>query len=203
LVGIPTNIIIDYKSDKKWDLVFDFFEERIKTRYINPINIILNMELKTGEGFAVVNLQCSLIETIECFINGWIYQKVEKKHVWYNNTSNEIINNNKDIYISFFSEREPFKSFIPKIDGANFYIDVRCALLHEAQTKNGWRILASGTSYPIEQKNIYRNDFQKAILRVIKDYKKAVVYCEKFGRIDGVDLRKNFIKKFNHICEVS
>ena len=57
-------------SNNNWSDAFQYFEERIKTRYINPIKSILEIGDNLGEGFAVVNLQCSLIETIESFING-------------------------------------------------------------------------------------------------------------------------------------
>src|SRR5665647_743619 len=69
-------------SDKNenWDKAFNFFEKRITTRYLNPIHEILNMDLNTGEGFAVVNLQCSLIETIESFQEGWIFHKNKYYH---------------------------------------------------------------------------------------------------------------------------
>lgn len=51
---------LDLNNDVNWDDAYDFFEKRITTRYLNPIEKILNMHLHSGEGFAVVNLQCSL-----------------------------------------------------------------------------------------------------------------------------------------------
>ena len=67
------------EENKNWGNAFHFFEERIRTRYLEPIQSILDMEKYEGEGFAIVNLQCSLIETIESFINGWIYNQKENK----------------------------------------------------------------------------------------------------------------------------
>lgn len=203
LVGKPENLKINFETNEIWDNAFQFFEERIKSRYLNPINKIISMDLKTGEGFAVVNLQCSLIETIECFINGWVYKKIGRSYIWKNNTTNEIKEKNEDIFISFFKERKPFNLLVPKVNGADFYKNVRCGLLHETQTKNGWRILANGDGKLIEYNIIYRNDFQKAILKVITDYKNAIINGEQYGEINGVDLRKNFVLKFNHICKES
>ena len=68
---------LDCSSNKDWATAFNFFEQRITTRCLNPINQILGMDLNTGEGFAVVNLQCSLIETIESFHEGWIFDKMK------------------------------------------------------------------------------------------------------------------------------
>src|SRR5690554_5927070 len=108
-----------------WCEAFSFFEERVKTRYLFPIKCIQNMNVNIGEGFAMVNLQCSLIETIESFYNGWIYQYKEPKYLkngeqafcsWDNNKVN-----NEKIFVSFFKHREPFKG---KIDGSEFFIKV-------------------------------------------------------------------------------
>ncbi|WP_395056651.1 hypothetical protein [Flavobacterium sp.] len=201
---------------ENWGLAFYFFEERIRTRYLNPINTILDMDLKTGEGFAVVNLQCSLIETIESFINGWVYNAVKDKskqiiaNRWYNKKIE--VNNlvqidkldddkslkNVDIFISFFNKREPFKDLL--IKGDDFFWNIRCALLHETQTKNGWKIKANGVDKSIKDKIIYRDLFQKDIETVIENYKKSIIVNDN---ITTIGLRENFIAKFNHICKES
>src|SRR5690554_2050192 len=146
--------ILDTNDNKNWALAFSFFEERIETRYLKPIEAILNLGNNNGEGFAVVNLQCSLIETIESFINGWVYKckydnkkKKKKKYNWYHRENkmkspySKCYLRNIDIFQSFFDTREPFKSY--KIKGDDFYNDVRCGLLHETKTKNDWKIKAN------------------------------------------------------------
>lgn len=208
--------VLKTDEDDNWSLAFYFFEERIRTRYLNPINAILDMDLKTGEGFAVVNLQCSLIETIESFINGWIYnaEKDKSKQIianrWYNKKIE--VNNlvqidkldqdkslkNVDIFISFFNKRDPFKDLL--IKGDDFFWNIRCALLHETQTKNGWKIWADGPDKSIDNKIIYRNNLQKDIETVIENYKKSVLENDNKTTIE---LRENFKAKFNHICKKS
>lgn len=98
-----------------------------------------------GEGFAVVTFQCSLIETIECFIEGWLYLDRRWKY------GEEILKNSKDeqvqngdIFECFLSKKRPFKNLVAEsgVTGLDFYINVRCGLLHETQTKNAWRIRA-------------------------------------------------------------
>lgn len=186
-----------------WDEAYEYFETRISTRYLKPIDSILNLNSNKGEGFAVVNLQCSLIETVECFINGWIHQKIGRNYVWRNNITSETKNRNEDVFISFFREREPFKSMVPEINGSDFFKDVRCGLLHETQTKKGWKIKTNGSNNSVVGKTIYRESFHNDIETVIKNYKTAIINCEKYGEIEGTVLRKNFISKFNHICELS
>lgn len=207
--------VLKSEEEENWGLAFHFFEERIRTRYLNPIKSLLDMDLNNGEGFAVVNLQCSLIETIESFINGWIYHNDKDSNTktgWYLRkieTKNQvkiqlkpvIFLKNEDIFISFFKKRESI--FGLDVEGLDFYKSVRCGLLHETQTKNGWKIRADGPDKSIDKKIIYRNNFQKDIESIIKNYKESIINGNDFDGIEIKVLRENFISKFNHICEKS
>ena len=208
---------LDSENDDYWDKAFKFFEIRIKTRYLDPIKRIQKMKRNIGEGFAMVNLQCSLIETIESFYNGWIYQheneknengKIVKHQGYYKRKveGNPIKMNNQFIFESFLEKRSPFKE--KSIDGESFYKNVRCTLLHETQTKNDWLIKAKkkepGCFYEVNEnkKIIYRNNFQSALKDVIQQYKSAIVNENEFGETPVAELRENFLAKFNHICEI-
>jgi hypothetical protein len=181
---------LDVDNDDLWGNAFNFFEERIKTRYLNPINQILQMDLKTGEGFAVVNLQCSLIETIECFLYGWIY----KHPNYFCIKDKSTFRGNQQIFESFFDNRSPFKEL--KIEGCDFYKNVRCALLHETQTKKGW-VVKKGNKKIYDTKIIYREAFQAGIEKVLEDYKDIIINKK------DKDIR-NYLKiKFDHICKES
>ncbi|MFN3969282.1 hypothetical protein [Flavobacterium sp.] len=194
---------INYENNKKWGLAFHFFEERIKTRYLNPIQAVLNIDLNTGEGFAVINLQCSLIETAESFINGYKYEYPD----FIMPSGGKYKKGSVGIFKSFFDNREPFKSL--KINGEDFYKSIRCALLHETQTKNNWKIKQDfekkGKSFEDEDgfKIIYRENFQRDLEALIYNYKNAIINGEKFNGISACELRENFITKFNHICKQS
>jgi len=205
--------ILTINQQEHWDTATHFFEERIKTRYLNAILAILKMKEYNGEGFAVVNLQCSLIETLESYKNGWVYSNEKKdgylKNKWHYNkivakTEAKQDLQNKDIFISFFTNSETFKHM--GIDGEDFFKNVRCALLHETQTKNNWRIkkCSSATQSYCESpaaKIIYRDQFQKNLEDVIDNYKNALIKGEKFNDILAKDLRENYIAKFNHLCK--
>ena len=199
-------------SNNNWSDAFQYFEERIKTRYINPIKSILEIGDNLGEGFAVVNLQCSLIETIESFINGCNseYNSRKRKTQWKKGVT-IIFNSNKEIFISFFNNRTPFKEL--NIDGGLFYQDVRCGLLHETQTKNNWKIKCdtaeSGLAYQeinnrnIVEKIIHRENFQRDLEKLIARYRISIITRADFDGIPACELRENFIAKFSHICTVS
>ena len=107
---------------------------------------------------------------IESFINGWIFDYPN-----FINSKGITLKGNDKIFKSFFNNREPFKNYTPKISGKRFYIDVRCGLLHETQTKNGWIIRAEGIDKSIENKIIFRNNFQRELEDLIIDYKKLPI----------------------------
>jgi hypothetical protein len=207
-------LCLDENYDENWGLAFHFFEERIRTRYLNPIKAILDLDLNEGEGFAVVNLQCSLVETIESFINGWVYDNYKwvKDGVIVINSVIGIVEkptksiNNEGVFFSFFEKRMLSEDY--NIDGIDFFKSVRCGLLHETQTKNNWLIRKGkmgGIAFEKDDKGfkiIYRDNFQKAIEALIKNYKLAIINGKgkEFDEFGEGDLRKNFIAKFNHIC---
>ncbi|CCG53712.1 Protein of unknown function [Flavobacterium indicum GPTSA100-9 = DSM 17447] len=198
-----------------WDQAYDFFELRICTRYLKPIDTILNIKSNNGEGFAVVNLQCSLIEMIESFVNGWINEenKWKRNNVVITNSDIGLLKKTKDpiknvgVFISFFKNRSVFQKY--NIEGDKFFWNVRCALLHETQTKNKWKIRKdidkTGLSYleKKEEKIIYRENFQRDLKLLIENYKKTIVNGGNFDGIPACVLRENFISKFNHICKQS
>lgn len=194
--------------NQNWDEAYNFFELRICTRYLKPIDAILNIKMNNGEGFAVVNLQCSLIETIESFINGWIYT-----YPHFINQHGIKLKSNDKIFKSFFSKRSPFKDYSIKISGGKFYQNVRCGLLHETQTKDNWKIKSdtfkAGFAYKeinhghLIEKIIYRENFHRDLQKLIAQYKNSIVTGVEFDGISACELRENFIAKFNHICKES
>lgn len=206
-------------NDELWGLAFHFFEERIRTRYLNPINAILDLKLNNGEGFAVVNLQCSLIETIESFINGWEYE--HKPKGWFKNKQKSEVHNNACVFKSFFANTMEFTKM--KVDGGDFYSSVRCALLHETQTKNDWviRIDKEKSLLVYEEKDgkkiIYRENFQKELENIIAKYKSAILIGTSYKNIEqaintgnsfenlekSTELRENFKAKMKHIRDKS
>lgn len=197
---------LDPENNNLWDMAYKLFFDRIRERYLNPINAILNLKQNTGEGFSAVNLQCSLIETIESFYNGWISDKSKYYHrnledlAKYPNAEGKKEDvSGKFIFKKFFLKRT---DQLHQIDGDDFYLHVRCALLHEVQTKNNWVIRCNNEKpfYYEEEgmKVINRNKFQKELERVIEKYKEELLTGE-----DKIELRKNFICKFENICSKS
>lgn len=201
---------LNINDNENWDNAFEFFNQRIITRYLNPIDSILKSKINLGEGFAVVNLQCSMIETIESFINGCAstFNKTKRRTEW-KRKDDIIFNSNKEIFISFFNKREPFKNYKNKIDGGDFYENVRCSLLHETQTKGNWKIktdIFNNKETYLEKdinKILYRENLHEDIKTLITKYKEAVINYQDFNEFSNETLKENFILKFNYICSKS
>ena len=84
--------------------------------------------------------------------------------------------------------------FKTEIAARDFY-GVRCGLLHEARTKNGWTIWAKssdGKTADPNQKVMYRDDFQTGLL--------AFVDCYKGALTTDKTLQEAFIRKFDSLC---
>ena len=113
--------IEDYEqleNDVNKEGIANFVFNRLSERYLIPLE---KVPLKFKNGFSIMANACLLIETYESFIQGW--QDTKAPRLPFN---------------SFFKREEGFKDF--KYEARNFYKDVRCGILHQGETKGGWKI---------------------------------------------------------------
>ena len=181
----------NFDDKNLWDKALDIFELRLNARYIKPAEDIQRSFSVTGEGFAITAILCSLIEALETFYEGECY-KHEKPR-----TNTEYGNGkSKALFVSFLSTKEPFKSTFNEELAEDFFKNVRCALLHEAMTRNGWiiRINTAALVIQIDNKKVLnRFHFLDNLKTYMKDYRSVVL---------GSKERKNaFIRKMNCICD--
>lgn len=177
----------------KWEKAFeDFFHTRLALRYLNPIKVLQDNGTLQGEGFSIAAIQCSIVEFLESTVQGKNYRFLRKgapplgPHEY---------SNSGEIFVSFLIGRSPFKRDFNEDQARDFYEGVRCGLLHEARTRNGWTILAkhSGSqTIDAQQKIMYRDDFHEALLAFVAWYKGALP-------LDPV-LQDAFIRKFDSLC---
>lgn len=144
----------------------DFYKKRLDLRYLNPIKVMQQHGTFIGEGFSIAAIQCTLIEFLESTEQGINYV--------YNKPGLYEYSKSGPVFVSFLTERRPFKEFFTKATALNFYQSVRCGLLHEAKTKNGWRIWGGsalqGQVVDTANKIVNRDNFQDALLAYIADY---------------------------------
>jgi hypothetical protein len=186
----------DFDKDALWDKAYTFFENRINTRYLKPIEAIENYSNIEGEGFAISAIICSLIEALETFRQGKVYKRATRGNPL--DETKEYFKS-QPIFESFLKNREPFKAHFAVGDLAtDFYENVRCALLHEAATRNGWKIRIDTTAL-IEKRTeshiLNRVLFVKAIKQYMCNYKAELLVNH--------ELKKAFIQKLDSICETS
>lgn len=177
-----------------WEKAFvDYFHGRLSSRYLDPIKVLQDNGTFQGEGFSIAAIQCSLIEFLESTVQGKSYRLLVKgapslRPYEYCRSG--------EMFESFLSKRAPFNREFNDATAHDFYEGVRCGLLHEARTKNGWVIWAKHGGQIIEitgaKKVLYRNDFQKALLDFVAWYKTALT-------ADPL-IQAAFIRKFDSLC---
>lgn len=214
---LRTKILGDYNNSKNWKEAADFFKERIETRYFKPIDRIINMRLTTGEGFSVVTLICSLVEFLESFYQGKIYnynKSAQQKFDYYSSSNmfKEFLINHKPFEL-FFKQPVPNPTKKIKTFADDFYSNVRCGLLHEAATKNGWVIrkheekdknnspkVFIDLSHP-PLKVIYRNELFNIIKdEFVPDYQRQLI-ADREDK-NKKKLRDNFGRRMDSLCEI-
>lgn len=183
-------------GDSLWCGAFEFFEKRIITRYLKPIEAIENDSDIEGEGFAITAILCSLIEALETFRSGKAYRRASKGNPL--NPQTEYFQS-QDIFEEFLKKREPFRiHFAIGNRATSFYENVRCAVLHEAATRNGWRIRID-TATLVEERGsaiiLNRILFVQAVKQYMGIYKAELLQSDQ--------LKEALINKFDSICATS
>lgn len=188
-----------------WKKTFDdYYRQRLSLRYLEPIRALQDHGSFQGEGFSIVAIQCTLIEFLASTIEGKNYRQRPRK-------SEPALgvyeySNSGDMFVRFLSEQSPFKQFFTRDTAEDFYENVRCPLLHEARTKNGWSIwafnydpgispeLRAKHSPPIDLKHkiIFRDNLQLLFLQFVHEYGAKV--------IADADLQAAFIRKFDNLA---
>lgn len=167
------------EHNAKSDLLI-FVHDRHYERFFKPIELLKN-ERDGTFGFAIMALCSLLIETLQCYREGWPSTHGGEL----TNCMKEGESLDGDYRLDDLPEkydkglgRQAFESFFkqypalfPGIDGKKFYQNVRNGLLHQVQTKGGWRIRTARTKLWDEQHHIIdRNLFVCALEAAFKNY---------------------------------
>jgi hypothetical protein len=174
-----------------WKKAFKtYFQARLSYRYLKPITALQQDGTMAGEGFSIVAIQCSLIEFLESTLQGKTYVR---GHVA--NPLHEYAKSGA-IFEAFLVTRPPFNREFGPVLAHDFYESVRCGVLHEARTKNGWTISAKSKNGIIVEpklKILYRDNFQAALLDFVEWYKRELPTRR--------DLQEAFLRKFDSLCK--
>ncbi|HUW75971.1 MAG TPA: hypothetical protein VMV70_04775 [Gallionella sp.] len=190
--AIRGRLLVGSTPDVWCEAFTDFYETRLNLRYLHPIRVLQDNGTFQGEGFAIVAIQCSLIEFLESTEQGTNYRYVRRGA----ELEDYEYSASRDIFVAFLKDKAPFSATFNENSAKDFYSDVRCGLLHEARTKNGWRIWAKGPAgmvADVASRIVYRDNFQEALLAYIKSYGEKLPHEPQ--------LQHAFIRKFNSLCE--
>ncbi len=171
-----------------WDSATKVLDARLRRRFLEPVDVLIAHEIGRSRGtfgFAVLAIDCLLIETLQRFRTGRLGPKVKSG----------------DLIREFLTIRPAFKDhFAPPDRASKFYKHVRCALLHSGQTDGDLRLRRSGpmVSFPsVGRMDINRTAFHDAVKCDL------AAYLDELRSGAVADLRRNFRSTMNAICGVA
>ncbi len=158
---------LEAAGDRK--AIGQFFVVRFDERYFRPIE-----ESSSKHGFAVLAIACLVIETLESFYQGRLDTKKASTQM----------------FRDFLGRDTPLK----ELAGGNdwFYKDIRCGILHQSESRGGWRVRRRGPLLDVNEKALNAT----AILRALRS--EVRLYAQKIQRDE--QLWKNFCKKMGGVC---
>src|SRR5690606_17385709 len=139
-----------YNYDKTWEDAITLFNKRVKRKFFDPIQTIINGKALKGEGFTIVTVQCALIEMFAAFRAGKIFN-----HSKTSASPKYEYDKSQKMFVSLLRSASVFQDNFWQLNNRNkvvtdkpynptdFYKNVRCGLMHEARTKDNWHITAT------------------------------------------------------------
>jgi hypothetical protein len=174
---------LHFKEEADWVQAVEIFHDRIETRYLEHIDTIID---NPTSGFAVLTLECALVETLQQFRTG--KSKTPKYKVG-------------EYFVAFLTETS-FKNYFDKPKAELFYTSIRCGLHHQSEAAGSSRIKRGGgrplVAYTVDGKGIVINvnEFHQLFKSVLSEYEDSV------RKPANTDVRDAFGKKMNYICRI-
>lgn len=157
---------------ESWEKAIAIFDDRIRGRHINQIDML--MDNIADNGFSIMALDCLLIEALYQFRCG-LKETRRRQSTQYGKFMSDYLNVSLD-------------------EGEAFYQNIRCGILHSAQTK--------GNS-ELTDKNDYILTLEEGRLcvSVCRLTQEIISYLSRYENElrnpQNVELRQKFIKKMN------
>jgi hypothetical protein len=172
---------IDFNTEEGWQKAIDIFEDRIRSRFLD---VIAEIEDMPNSGFAVMALDCLLIETLEQTYKG-APKTPNGEGVQY--------------FVDFFT-RTCFRDNFDGTKARKFRDCFRNGILHQAEVKGSSRI-RTDSNLPLVQLSpdgngliINRRKFHRKLVCVFEDFIDTLRNPASKGE------RDNLRKKMNAIC---
>jgi len=176
---------LDDPAGKDWDEAVAIFDRRVRTRYLDPVDLLLRSEAERENrwlfGFTILAIDCLLVETLQAFRMGLTNTRKRSK----------------DMFRRFLTERPRFSQhFKAPQDAEAFWEHVRCGILHQAEVRGGWRVWAVGPLItPLDKGfRVNRTAFHESLAAEFEDYK------AELKDPHSTVLRANMRTKMEYVC---
>lgn len=191
------------KDSPDWTHATEIIKDRFETRYFNPLAVLINhceKEVRNNSGFIIMSIDCLLIETLNQF-----YLGLKNTNCCVNYKGK---GNNWRAFSDFFKYSTYFPDFKNNDDLVEeFYRQIRCGLLHQAESKVNSLINVRHREMvkPIQNGNykhgmiINRTLFHDALKREFEKYLIDLEDPESLN-LFGENLREKCRKKMKAIC---
>ena len=164
-----------------WESAINIIRGRLGARFIEPMNLLIDQD-ENKYGFAAIGICCLLIETLMQFREG--YDKTPDRQ-------------NQTLYSEFLQTQ--FNDIFNHETADAFYTNIRCGILHSAETA-GKSSLILDRDYPVFlQGNGVLMVNPKNTCNLICQYFEK--YCNELSDPANKTLRTSFINKMDHIAK--
>lgn len=172
---------LDFSKEEDWQRAVDILEDRIRGRFFD---IVDKIQGESFAGFAVMALDCLLIETLQQFFEG-VHETPSGK--------------SREYFEKFLTQTAFREDFDGEMAQA-FYRKIRCGILHQAEIRGNSRIRIDAPDLVS-----WTDDCRGLIINRKKFHQKLESVFQKYlaWLRDGADqdLRKKFRRKMDAICE--
>jgi hypothetical protein len=172
--GITVEGYRQLEAAKDRDKIAGFIQQRFVERYFDPISTA-----KLKNGFCTMAICCLMVEALESFWQG--LPDTNRK--------------SKEVFKSFFERSTKFAPLDVKYNC--FHKNVRCGILHQAETTGGWRITRreSAPLFDSATLTINATKFHKAMRGALDEYCNALKQ-----QCWDASIWKKCTKKMDAIC---
>ena len=174
---------LTFSNEEDWQKAIVIFEDRIRGRFLKFIDLIKDCEFS---GFAVLALDCLLIETLQQFREGEEKTPRQKSEKY---------------FVRFLTETS-FGEFLTEDTAKKFYDQIRCGILHQAEVKEN-SLVRIRQNEPLVKSTeddkgvvVNRKLFHEQLVKVFEEY------LSYLRDPSNEDERGKFKKKMDYICRV-
>lgn len=174
--GFTVRDYLAARDAREKNRIADAINRRSTERYITPAK-----DPKYKHGFAIMAISCLMIEALESFRRGW--KRTDNK--------------GEVAFCYFFNSHDAFKPLRSHCE--QFYKNVRCGILHQAETTGGWKITRNTRQVPFfdsDSLTINATTFLKNLAEVLYRFCREL----KSAEWDSADW-KNVVKKMDALCD--